>query len=187
MNVRREMIPDKPSWFNARNLLLLALIALAAIARVLPHPWNFAPVGAIALFGGATFSSRRAAFLVPLLSLFIGDIFIGFHVLMPVVYASFLVSVLIGFWLRDNRNVPRIAVATLAGAIQFFAITNFAVWASGMTYPKTFAGLVACYAAGIPFFWNTLAGDAFYATLLFGSLAIAEEQFPAVRAAPTTS
>jgi hypothetical protein len=181
MNVRREMAPDAPSWFNARNLLLIALIALASIARVLPHPWNFAPVGALALLGGATFSSRRAAFLVPLLSLFVGDIFIGFHVLMPVVYTSFLVSVLIGFWLRRGRRAPRIAVATLAGATQFFAITNFAVWASGMTYPRTVAGLVMCYVAGIPFFWNTLAGDALYATLLFGSLAIAEHKFPVLR------
>jgi hypothetical protein len=157
------------------------MILLAAIARVLPHPWNFAPVGAIALFGGATFASRRAAFLVPLLSLFVGDIFIGFHVLMPVVYASFLVSVLIGFWLRRGRSAPRIAVATLAGAIQFFAVTNFAVWVFGLTYPKTFAGLVACYVAGIPFFWNTLAGDALYATLLFGSLAMAEHKLPVLR------
>lgn len=187
MNVRREMIPDRAGWFNARNLLLVALIALAAIARVLPHPWNFAPVGAIALFGGATFSSRRAAFLVPLLSLFIGDIFIGFHVLMPVVYASFLVSVLIGFWLRRRSSVPRIAAATLAGAVQFFAITNFASWVAFTTFPKTAAGLLACYVAGIPYFWNTLAGDVFYATLLFGSLAIAEQQFPAVREASTLS
>lgn len=181
MNVRREIAPDIPSWLNARNLLLAGLIAVATVARVLPHPWNFAPVGALALFGGATFSSRRAAFLVPLFSLFVGDIFIGFHFLMPVVYASFLVSVLIGFWLRRGRNAPKIAAATLAGAVQFFAVTNFAVWASGMTYPKTAAGLVACYVAGIPFFWNTLAGDALYATLLFGSLALAEHQFPVLR------
>src|SRR5258708_511804 len=160
MNTRREPAPGMPRWLHARNLLLVAMIVLAAIARVLPHPWNFAPVGAIALFGGATFTSRRAAFLVPLVSLFVGDIFIGFHVLMPVVYASFLVSVLIGFWLRRGRSAPRIAVATLAGAVQFFAVTNFAVWVFGLTYPKTFAGLVACYVAGIPFFWNTLAGDA---------------------------
>ncbi|HXN21442.1 MAG TPA: DUF6580 family putative transport protein [Candidatus Dormibacteraeota bacterium] len=181
MNVPREMTPDVPRWLKARNLLLVALIALAAIARVLPHPWNFAPVGAIALLGGASFASRRAAFLVPLLALFVGDIFIGFHVLMPVVYASFLVSVLIGFWLRRGRSAPRIAAATVAGAAQFFAITNFAVWASGMTYPKTFAGLVTCYLAGIPFFGNTLAGDALYTTLLFGSLAMAERRFPALR------
>jgi hypothetical protein len=181
MNDRREVASLRPGLWNARNLLLVVLIALAAVARVLPHPWNFAPVGAVALFGGATFSSRRAAFLVPLLALFLGDIFIGFHFLMPVVYGSFLVSVLIGFWLRRGRSVGRISVATLAGAAQFFVITNFAVWASGMTYPRTAAGLITCYVAGIPYFWNTLAGDALYVTVLFVSLAIAESRFSALR------
>jgi hypothetical protein len=157
------------------------MVAVAAAVRVLPHPWNFAPVGAMALFGGATFSSRRAALFYPLLALFVGDVFIGFHSLMPVVYASFLASVAIGFWLRERRGVVRITAATLAGAVQFFVVTNFGVWLSGMTYPKTAAGLVACYVAGIPLFWNTLASDALYAVLLFGSLAVAERYFPAVR------
>lgn len=180
---RREFTPTPPSWLNARNLLLTALIALATGARVLPHPWNFAPVGALALFGGTTFTNRRAALFVPLLALFAGDIFIGFHLLMPVVYASFLVSALIGFWLRRARSVPKIVLATLAGAVQFFVVSNFASWVVFTTFPKTAAGLMACYIAGIPFFWNTVAGDAFYTILLFGSLAIAEQQIAAVRAA----
>lgn len=181
MNDPSEFVSTRVTWWNARTLLLLGLVIGAAVARVLPHPWNFTPVGALALFGGATFPSRRSAFLVPLLALLLGDIFVGFHILMPVVYASFLVSVLIGFWLRGSRSVPKIGAATLAGAIQFFIITNFGMWASGMTYPKNAAGLTACYVAGIPYFWNTLAGDALYATLLFGALAIAESQFPALR------
>ena len=168
-------------WSNPRTWLVLAMIAVAAALRVLPHPWNFAPVGAMALFGGAAFASRRAALLFPLLALFVGDIFIGFHRLMPVVYASFVASVAIGFWLRERRSVARIGAATLAGAVQFFLVTNSGVWLSGMTYPKTAAGLFACYMAGIPFFWNTLASDAAYATLLFGGLALAERYFPAVR------
>jgi len=166
---------------NPRTWLLLSMVAVAAAVRVLPHPWNFAPVGAMALFGGATFSSRRAALFYPLLALFVGDVFIGFHSLMPVVYASFLASVAIGFWLRERRRVMRIGAATLAGAVQFFVVTNFGVWLSGMTYPKTAAGLAACYVAGIPYLWNTLAGDSVYAALLFGGLAVAERYFPAVR------
>ncbi|MGC0772982.1 MAG: DUF6580 family putative transport protein [Candidatus Acidiferrum sp.] len=164
-----------------RTLLVLAIIALAAALRIAPHPWNFAPVGAMALFSGAMVRSRRLAFLFPLLALFAGDVFVGFYKLMPVVYASFLLSVAIGFWLRKRRSVPRIGAATFFGAIQFFFITNFAVWATGLSYPRTGAGLLACYAAGVPFFWNTLAGDAFYATLFFGSFALAERLFPALR------
>jgi hypothetical protein len=164
-----------------RSLLILAVIVLAAALRIAPHPWNFAPVGAMALFSGAMIKDRRLAFLFPLLALFAGDIFIGFHELMPVVYASFLISVAIGFWLRKRRCIPRIGAATLLGAIQFFLITNFAVWALGLTYPRTGAGLLACYAAGVPFFWNTLAGDAVYATLFFGGFALAERLFPVFR------
>ena len=135
-----------------RTLLALAIIALAAALRIAPHPWNFTPVGAMALFSGAILKDRRLAYLVPSLALFAGDIFIGFHKLMPIVYASFLVNVAIGFWLRDRRTVGRIGAATLFGAIQFFLVTNLAVWAFGLSYPRNTAGLVACYVAGIPFF-----------------------------------
>jgi len=163
-----------------RALLALALIVLAAALRIAPHPWNFTPVGAMALFSGALLKDRRLAFLFPLLTLFLGDIFIGFHKLIPIVYASFLINVAIGFWLRDRRTISRISLATLAGAIQFFLITNFAVWEFLSGYPHTASGLVACYAAGIPFFWNTLAGDAVYAALLFGAYALAERFLPAL-------
>lgn len=170
-------------WLTARNLLLVGMIAFAAASRAIPHPWNFTAVGAMALFGGAAFSSKRAAFLIPLAALFAGDVYSGLYnyKLMVVVYASFLLSVAIGFWLRRQRTPVRIGAATLASAFQFFAVTNFAVWAFGMTYPKNAAGLAACYVAGIPFFWNTLAGDAVYATLLFGALTLAERHFPAFR------
>jgi hypothetical protein len=164
-----------------RTLLALAIVALAAALRIAPHPWNFTPVGAMALFSGAIIRDRRLAFFFPILALFVGDIFIGFHRLVPLVYASFLVSVAIGFWLRDRRSPGRITLATLLGAIQFFLVTNFAVWAFGLSYPRNSAGLLACYVAGIPFFWNTLAGDAVYATLLFGGFALAERLIPALR------
>jgi len=164
-----------------RTLLALGIIVLAAALRIAPHSWNFTPVGAMALFSGAVIRDRRLAFFFPLLALFAGDIFIGFHKLMPVVYASFLVSVAIGFWLRNHRTVSRISAATLFGAIQFFLVTNFAVWAFGLSYPRTGAGLLACYVAGIPFFWNTFAGDAVYAALCFGGFALAERLFPILR------
>ena len=164
-----------------RTLLALALIVLAAALRIAPHPWNFTPVGAMALFAGAVLRDRRLAFLFPLLALFAGDLFVGFYKLMFVVYASFFVNVAIGLWLRDHRTIARISLATLLGAIQFFLVTNFAVWQFLSGFPHTASGLLACYIAGIPFFWNTLAGDAFYATLLFGGYALAERFVPALK------
>jgi hypothetical protein len=169
-------------FLHPRTLVITGIIFAAAALRIAPHPMNFAPIGALALFGGAYFSSKRAAFAIPLLSLIAGDIFIGFHLLIPYVYASFLVSVAIGFWLRRKRSAPRIGAATLAGAIQFFLVTNFALWVSSIgSYPKTAGGLVGCYLAGIPYFWNTLAGDGFYVALLFGGMALAERRFPSLR------
>jgi hypothetical protein len=160
------------------------LIALAAILRVAPHPWSFTPIGAMALFAGAMVKDRRLAFVFPLLALFAGDVFVGLHKLIPVVYASFLVNVLIGTWVEKRRSVPRVGLAVFAGALQFFVVTNFGIWAIEYFYPHTSAGLTACYISGIPLFWNTLAGDAFYSLLLFGSFPLAEHFFPVLRAHP---
>lgn len=164
-----------------RTAVILTAIILSAALRIAPHPWNLTPVGAMALFSGAMLRDRRLAFGFPLLALFAGDIFIGFYKLMPVVYGSFLVNVVIGLWLKDRRTIARLGAATLLGAIQFSIITNFAVWAAGGFYPRTAPGLAACYIAAIPFFRNTLAGDAFYVTLLFGGFALAERLFPALQ------
>jgi|SRR5690348_7811823 uncharacterized protein DUF6580 len=166
-----------------RLLLALAIIAIAAVLRIAPHPWNFTPVGAMALFSGAILKDRRLAFAFPLLALFAGDLFIGFYKpgVMLLVYASFLLSVLIGRSLRGRRTFLGISAATLLGSMQFFLVTNFDIWVLGSSYPRTLAGLVTCYAAGVPFFWNTLAGDAFYATVFFGAFALAERFVPIFR------
>ena len=170
------------NWIHPRAALVTGIVLASAALRILPHPINFAPIGALALFGGAYFSSKRAAVVVPLLSLLAGDFFVGFHRLLFYVYASFLVSVFIGFWLRPKKSVTRIGTATLAGAMQFFLVTNFAVWVTSTgSYPKNWGGLVTCYIAGVPYFWNTLAGDAFYVGLLFGAMALAEKRFPSLR------
>ena len=212
MDLKKLAIENKPSVF--RTLLIFALILLASALRLAPHPWNFTPVGAIAIFAGATVRDRRLAFLFPLLVMFATDAILGFNKLTPLVYASFLLSVLIGravvgarfsasnvgaglqpgqqakraseSQLESATNakthaVPRVAAATFLGALQFFLITNFGVWAFLNSYPRTGAGLAACYIAGSPFFWNTLAGDALYATLLFGAVALAERLAPQLR------
>src|ERR1700688_1476144 len=177
-----ELKKEDGNWIHPRAALITGIVLAAAALRVVPHPMNFAPIGALALFGGAYFYSKRAALAVPLLSLIAGDIFIGFHRLIPYVYASFLASVAIGFWLRRKKSASHIGAATVAGAIQFFLVTNFAVWATSIgSYPKNVGGLAECYIAGLPLFLNTLGGDAFYVALLFGVMALAEKRFPSLR------
>ena len=118
-----------------------------------------------------------------MLALFAGDLFVGFYKpgLMLLVYASFSVSVLIGRFLQGRRTVLRISAGTLLGSTQFFLLTNFAAWWLLNSYPKTPAGLAACYLAGLPLFWNTLAGDAFYAALFFSAFALAKHFTPIFR------
>lgn len=168
---------EKP--FNRDGMVLQTIVALtmivaAAILRIVPHPWNFTPIGAMALFSGAVVRDRRIAFLFPVLTLVAGDIFLNISKLELLVYVSFLVNVLIGLWLLRRRTPARIGGATLLGAIQFFLVTNFGVWMFLNTYAKTAAGLLTCYAVGAPLFWNTLGGDALFAALLFGGYALAE-------------
>ena len=176
MNTRQEKYGAVLRW-----MVIATMIVLAAILRIVPHPWNLTPIGAMALFSGAMFRKRWIAFVFPLAALLTGDAFIGFYKLMIVVYASFAVSVAIGRWLGENRTVTRIGGAIFLGALQFFCITNSAMWAMGGFYPKTAQGLATCFAAGLPFFWNTLAGDLLYSGVLFGGFALAERLLPALR------
>ncbi len=144
-------------------------VFVAAILRLIPHLPNFAPITAMALFGGA-YLGRRFALTLPLLAMVLSDIFIGFDSIVSrvAVYGSFLLIGLIGLWLRKHRSFQNIVLATLVSSVLFFVITNFGVWAFGFMYPKTFEGLVACFTAAIPFFRNTMVGDMFYSAVFFG-------------------
>lgn len=166
--------------FQPRFVTLTGMIFMAALSRLAPHPPNFTPIAAMALFGGAHFVDKRAAFLVPLGAMFLSDSLLGFHAGMPFVYGSFALIACIGLGLRRRRPVP-IAVAALSGSVLFFLITNFGVWSLGSFYPNTREGLLACYAAAVPFFRNTLFGDAVYAAAFFSSFALAESRFQELR------
>ena len=166
---------------KSRFIVLAGMILGAAASRWIPHPPNLTPIAAIGLFGGAQFGDKRVAFLVPLAGLFLSDLALGFYAITAVVYASFALTVCLGFWVRRRRSVRRISLGVLAGAILFFALTNFGFWAIDNSYPKTLAGLIDCYVAGIPFFRNMLLGDLLYSTLLFGGFALAESRFILLR------
>jgi hypothetical protein len=166
---------------KTRLLVLISMILLAAASRLVPHPPNMTSLTSVALFGGAYFCDRRLAFLVPLSALFLSDLMLGFYHHMEVVYVSFALIVTIGLWLRKHRTIFPIVGATLASSVLFFVLTNFGVWAFDALYPKTLAGLVACYVAAIPFFQNALLGDLLYTTVLFGGFAVLERTLPALR------
>lgn len=169
---------DLPRLVSPRPAFLIAAIVVAAMSRLVPHPPNFTPIGAIALFGGASFADRRAAFLVPLAAMFASDLVLGIHLLLPVVYTCFAFNVILGWWLRSKRRPLPVAAATLIGSCAFFVVTNAACWV--FWYPRTLSGLVSCYVAAIPFFRNTVLADGLYTAGLFGTLALAERLVPAL-------
>lgn len=164
-----------------RAVALISLVLAAAASRLVPHPWNLTSISAVALFGGAYFQDRRLAFAVPLGALFLSDLVLGLYNGMTVVYVSFSLIVGIGLWLRSRRQPALIAGAALASSMLFFVLTNFAVWALGHLYPKTWAGLVTCYTAALPFFRNSLEGDLLYTLILFGGFTLMERRFAALR------
>ncbi|MHB8311037.1 MAG: DUF6580 family putative transport protein [Metallibacterium sp.] len=172
-----------------RALTLSLLIALAVATRLVIHfipgviPYNFTPVEALGLFGGTWFADRRSAFMVPLAAMAVSDLIIGLYPLLPLVYACIAGSVLLGFRLRQRRGVLAIATAAVVSSTGFFVITNFGVWASTGMYPHSFAGLLACYVAGLPFYPATLAGTLVWSAILFGGYALLARRWPTLAAA----
>jgi hypothetical protein len=167
---------------NSRIIALLGAILAAAVLRLVPHPPNFTPIGAMALFSGAYLSRRAIAFVAPLAAMLLSDAILGFYSGVWITYLAVTAIVMIGWFALTRRSVVRIGLAALASSIIFFLISNFGTWMLSGMYAHTSAGLAECYVAAIPFFQNTVAGDLFYATLLFGGFKLAEFLVPRLRA-----
>jgi hypothetical protein len=168
---------------KARLIALLVAIVAAAAMRLLPHPPNFAPIAAMALFGGAYLPGRALSFAAPFGALVLSDVLLGgFYPGIGFVYFSFALTVLIGWAISARKTPLTIGAAALASSVLFFVVTNFGTWL--FFYPQTLEGLIACYVAAVPFFQNTVAGDLFFAALLFGGFAIAQRAVPALRSGP---
>jgi hypothetical protein len=157
------------------------VIGVAVLLRLLPHPPNFAPVGAVALLAGAALADPRVALLTPLVVLSVSDLFLGSYVGQPWVYAAFLGYALIGRWVRRSIGPGRVIGGAVAGSLVFFFVTNLACW--WMWYPRNVAGLGSCFWLAIPFYHHTLVADLLYSAGLFGLFAVAERWLPAIRPA----
>ena len=166
---------------NKKNIVVLSgIILAAAFSRLIPHPTNFAPLGAMAIFGGYYFSKKWQAFAVTATAWWLADLvlnnvvykryFDGFTLVSPsfvtVVLALFVI-ISISKLMVKSVNVAHIFAASLLSSVAFFLITNFGSFLE--IYPKNWAGLTAAYTAGLPYFKNTLLGDIFYSAILFGS------------------
>ena len=155
---------------------LLVALAIALAGRLLPHPPNFTPIGALALFAGIYLAQKsRWALLLPLAVIFLTDLAIGFYdtKMMLVVYGSFLLYGVFGLLIKDKKNFGTIALATLAGSFLFYIVTNFGVWAFSPLYAPTLDGLMLSYFMGLPFLKYTVLGDLFFIGMFAGAYELA--------------
>ena len=178
---------------SIREILIVAmLIFLSALCRIFTNQiglWNFNAIGAAALFGGIVLKDKRLAYVVPLLSLFLSDVFLqcftSIHALdrnylgqLLFVYGAFLLITWIGTLIK-KVNVLTLLLSSIGTGVLFFLISNLGTFLTTDLYPKSGAGLLACYAAGIPFYQsdnmfssfalNGLMGNVFFTAVLFGA------------------
>lgn len=153
------------------NLILIILTLLAIVLiRLIPHAPNFSPLASILLFSGV-YTAKKRYVILPLVALFISDLFLGFYAwpIMLTVYLSFAVIGLLGIFLKKRKNILNTISSSLGAGLLFFLVTNFAVWYFGTWYSHDLAGLSLCYTLAIPFFKNTIMSNLLYTSVLFGA------------------
>jgi hypothetical protein len=153
--------------------LAIGLTLISAFSRLVPHAPNVTPLGGSCLFAGSRISGWLA-WLLPLAVMSITDPFVGGYRMSSIaIYAAFLINVWIGRTFVKNVTPVRVGAAAFACSLQFFLITNFAVWLESSVgisplYPANVQGLAACYIAALPFWGRTLAGDLIFSGAIFG-------------------
>jgi hypothetical protein len=147
---------------------IIVLTAIGILSRLMPHLPNVTAVGSLTLFTASRYGLKKSL-VVTFAIMLITDLIVGLHPVMWATYGSFIISAVMGRFLLVRRNMVRVAGVTLTSSIIFFILTNFAVWlVPGSMYPKTVMGLAECYMMALPFFRNTLTGDAIYGIIFFG-------------------
>ncbi|MDF2436703.1 MAG: hypothetical protein K0Q95_1079 [Bacteroidota bacterium] len=170
---------------SPRTIFIATAIFVAATSRLFPHIPNFTPIAAMALFGAVYFENKITAVLIPLVTMLISDVAMelltgwGFHNTLIYVYISFILTSMIGFWVKRNTTVQTIAMGSVISSVLFFIITNFGVWAAS-GFAGGLNGLNVTYVMGLPYFAPTLLGDVFFNAILFGTFYIAQRRTPAL-------
>ena len=156
-----------------KKLVLPFIIIFVAVMRLIPHPPNFTPIIAISIYAGIKFNNKYFAILIPIFSMVISDVFIGFHSNMLAVYFCIVINVFIGLFFAKKFTLLKYMSLSFLGACIFFIVTNFSVWILSDMYPASLEGLMSCYILAIPFFQNTLSSSLlfgciiYYATIIF--------------------
>lgn len=147
-------------------MMTVLFILFAALTRIIPHPWNFTAISAMALFSGNKNKNLLTAILLPWISLFLTDLYLGFHSTMIYVYVSVAMITYLAQKNQMRKNQDYLVNSVISSLI-FFLVTNFGVWYSTGFYTLDLKGLTECFILAIPFFKNQIFGDLFYTGLLF--------------------
>ena len=164
---------------NIKVLLIALIIFLVSLTRIYPHPPNFTPILALAIFGGAFLPNKITALIIPISAMFLSDLFIGFHSQIFAVYGSIILLSYLGNMI-EKKNIRNLVISGILGSLIFFIITNFSVWLGGKLYPLNIDGLIQCYIMAIPFFHNTLISTFIFLTVLFAGYSLIEKKFSKV-------
>lgn len=178
---------------NLRLSVLALIVLAAAMSRLLPHPPNVTAVGAMALFGGAYFTNRWQSVLMPLLAMWCSDLILNnviYKAYNPqftfftegaiFIYGGIAIVAILGASTLKTISTGRVIGASLLASLIFYIVSNFGVWVGSNMYPQTGSGLLACYAAGLPFLLNTVLGDLVWCGILFGGFELAKMRIPAL-------
>lgn len=180
----------KTEKISLRFVVITAIVLLLAFSRLFPHPLNFSPIAALALFGGSRYRSRFTAYLIPLGAVWISDLFLNYAFYGHFVpfyegafftYAAFAMIVLLGSLFLRRFSAGNLLISSLSASVLFFLVSNLGVWIFSGMYPLNLTGITACYSAAVPFFRNTLAGDLIYSFVVFYAFAIAQQWIPSIR------
>jgi hypothetical protein len=167
-----------------RKLIITGIIftAITIVARMLPHVPNVAPVAALALFAGV-YLPKRWSLIVPIVAMFLSDVVVGFYdwQVMVAVYLGFILTVVIGWQVRNKLNPGTALVGSISGSIIFYLLSNAAVWAFSGMYAKNIAGLISSYVMALPFLRFSLVGDLAWTTVFFVAYQLVLSRFPQVR------
>lgn len=182
------------SKINLRFSVLTTIILLGAFSRMIPHPVNFTPIGAMVLFGAAHFSKKWQIFLIPIIATWLSDLFINnviykqyytsftwFYEGFSWLYLSYLLIALFSIQILKKVRIERVLIGALGSTLIFFLLSNVGCFIGNTYYAQNFSGLITCYAAGLPFILGTLSGNIFYSIIFFGVFHIAQSKFPALK------
>ncbi|KTD15935.1 Uncharacterised protein [Legionella lansingensis] len=171
--------------FQPRFAILVVIILLSALYRIIPHPFNFTPIGAIALFAGAKFWDKHVAVLVTLLSMLLADLYLGLYNSIIFTYLGLCSMVYIGTVIQKKESLINIVIAGVTGSLAFYVISNFGVWLLSGMYDHTMNGLAECYLLAIPFLQNSLNSTLFFSFLFFSIFYLLEQRYPLLKTGNT--